>query len=585
MAIDAIPLFCYIRSIMKPKLFIILLLLIVVPAIFLSVMAARALYDWDTILQKRLQAQAYTAACSVKDRTDAALQGELEEITSTIKAIHDRGSSSLQISKAAKELELSSKLIKDVYVFMNPWDFLYPLADKRSPEEEQVMLTLRGKIATATSPAEPLCFNIDDASYDFGLVSMQGLYAGYEIVTGEVFDILQAALKKSADELIIYAEGNDLFIMPDKQINIVGAKHIMIEDPFGKEDKPPYETVIAQVKLHAPFDYIVIKAKIRDEARLREIATTRRSVYGWVILLLVFGITAGVIIVWRSAIIEIKKARIRSTYVAGISHDLRTPLASMQMLTETLLRGKITDSTKQKKFLETIFRESERLSQLVERVLFFVRYGQGALVFKVEPVDIPSLINEAVKIIGDRLCISGEPHSYSDDNKSTDLIYTHDFKLTDTSTVRISVHLEEDLPPVQLDLAAVTQVMLNLLDNAVKYSSTVTEQDREIKIDLKARLCSKKIICFKKEWLIIDIHDYGLGIEKKSQKKIFERFYRSPRAVDHNVSGVGLGLSLCKHIVKAHSGKITVVSKLNEGSTFSVYLPVLRPQIKRIKVD
>ena len=562
---------------MKPKLFIILLLLIVVPAIFLSVMAARALYDWDTILQKRLQAQAYTAACNVKDRADVALQGELEEIISTIKAVHARGSDSRQISKAAKELELSSKLVKEVYVFMNPWDFLYPLGDKRSAEQERVLLTLRDRIATAPSPAESLYFNIDDSSYCFGLVSMQGVYAGYEVVADELFDILQAALKKSADELIIYAEGNDLLIMPDKQVNIVGAQHITIEDPFGKEDKPPYETVIAYVKLQAPFENIVIKAKIRDEARLRKIATTRRSVYGWVILLLVFGITAGVIIVWRSAVLEIKKARVRSTYVAGISHDLRTPLASMQMLTETLLGGKITDSKKQQKFLETIFRESERLSQLVERVLFFVRYGQGALVFKLEPVDVSSLINEAVDIMGDRLCMSGKPHSYSDGgSKSTDLIYEHDFKLTDTSTVRIGVNIEEDLPFAQLDLAAITQVILNLLDNAVKYSSTVTEQVQQAKIDLQVRLCSKRIICFKKEWLIIDILDYGIGIEKRSHKKIFERFYRSPRAVDHNVSGVGLGLSLCKHIVKAHGGKITVVSKLNEGSTFSIHLPVLR---------
>ncbi len=106
---------------MKPKLFLILLLLIVVPAIFLSVMAARALYNWDTILQKRLQAQAYTAACNVKDRADALTQIELVKIPSAMKVIHAQGSNPGEIADAAKELELSSSIIKQVYLFMNPW--------------------------------------------------------------------------------------------------------------------------------------------------------------------------------------------------------------------------------------------------------------------------------------------------------------------------------------------------------------------------------------------------------------------------------------------------------------------------------
>ncbi len=565
------------RPLMKPKLFIILLLLIVVPAMFLSVMAARALSNWDTILQKRLQSQAYTAACTVKDRVDAVTQSELAKITSTMKAIHAKGSDSRAITVAARELESSSKLIKHIYIFMNPWDFLYPSNTESSSLNEQVLLTLREKIASSSSPTVPLYFNIGSSSYCFGLVSMQGLYAGYEIETDSYYSILQESLKKSADELIIYAESNDLLIMPNKQINITGAKNITIEDPFGKEIKPPHETVIAQIKLHKPFDTITIKAKIKDEEKLLKIATIRRSVYGWVILLLIFGITAGVIIVWHSAISEIKKARIRSSYVAGISHDLRTPLASMQMLTETLLSGKIKDSNKEKKFLETIFKESERLNQLVERVLFFVRYGQDALVFKLEPNNITDLINKSIEIMGERLCLTGKiDDGKKEDKLLPDLVYEHSFKVNESTTIKINVNIADELPLVTLDSSALMQVIFNLLDNAVKYSTTEIGKPEKIEIDVRVGLCAGKRLWLQKEWVTITIRDYGIGIEKKIQHKIFERFYRSPRAINQNVSGVGLGLSLCKHIVKAHGGKITVESKIDEGSSFSIYLPAMR---------
>lgn len=561
---------------MKPKLFIIILLLIVVPAIFLSVMAARALYNWDTILQKRLQSQAYTAACTAKDNIDSIIQTELVTVNYTMRTIHENGASQYKIALAAKELESSSTLIKRVYLFMNPWDFLYPGETELKAEKEQILLALREEIASSDSPADPIYFRIGASAYCFSLVSMQGLYAGYEVASDVFYSILQKVLKKSADELIIYAESSDLLIMPDKQINIIGA-NVTIEDPFGKEIRPPHETVIAQVKLNIPFDKITIKAKIKDEAKFRKIATTRRSVYGWVILLLIFGIVAGVIIVWRSAVSEIKKARIRSSYVAGISHDLRTPLASMQMLTETLLNGKIKDSNKQKKFLETIFKESKRLNQLVERVLFFVRYGQDALVFKMLPTNIVDLINKAIEVMGDRLCLAVKDEQYiNEDSQQSDLIYEKIFKVNEERTIRINIAMEDNLPCVQVDVTALMQVILNLLDNAVKYSNTPMVQSEYIRIDVQAGLCTKKRFCLKKEWLIITICDYGIGIEKKIQHKVFERFYRSPRALNQNVSGVGLGLSLCKHIVKEHGGKITVESKLDKGSKFSIYLPVLR---------
>ena len=562
---------------MKPKFFIILLLLIVVPAMFLSVMAARALYNWDIILQKRLQAQAYTAASTVKDRVDTALQDELIKVVSMMMVANANESDLRELVSASKELEVSGKLIKQIYIYTNLRVFLYPDTTELSPVEDKLLLILEGKVEFVTPSTKPLYFNVGSRSYCFSSVSGSEVYVGYEVSTLEFYSMVQTMLKKSSAELIIYAESNDLFIMPTKQVQLIGAKNVIIEDPFEKEIKPPYETVIAQVKLRAPFNRITIKARIKDEAKLRKIATIRRSVSGWVILLLVFGIATGVIIVWHSAVSEIKKARTRSNYVAGISHDLRTPLASMKILTETLLLGKVKDSNVQKKFLETISKEITRLNQLVERVLFFVRYGQDALVFKLEPNDIAATINNSIEIMGERLCMNEKNYNCKgEEGLLSDLVYEHIFKINAITTVQINVNIADNLSPAQLDFAAIMQVLLNFLDNAVKYSSTPTSQPENIKIDIQARRCTMKRFCLKKEWLMITIRDYGIGIEKKNQHKIFERFYRSPRAIHQNISGVGLGLSLCKHIIKEHGGKITVDSKIDEGSEFSIYLPVLR---------
>ncbi len=559
---------------MKPKIFIILVILIVVPAIFLSVMAARALYNWDIILQKRLQSQAYDVAVSVKKQVDDTLRGRLNKIINAVKLEQVKGTMPVNFNSVAMQLESSDALVRHVYIFMNPWDFIYP--GKLSADEEQLKSVLRSKIASAPSPSSSVFFNSAGKSYCFGMVSMRGMYAGYEINKQEFYNLLQKILKDSAAGLLITAEGDGVLIMPEKGVKISGAKDVIIEDPFGTEEHLPFETVLAQVNLGRPFADITIKAKVKDEQRLRAIAATRRSFYGWVSLLMLFGISSGVIIVWRLVVSEIRRARLRSNYVAGISHDLRTPLSSMKVLLETIISGKVIDKTKEKKFLEIIFKESERLSQLVERVLFFVRYGQGALVFKRELTDIADLVNEAVEVIGERISLFESENDDKQQIQSGDfLTRTCTFKTGDREKVEIHVDIENGLPLAYVDSSATMQVVLNLIDNAIKYSRS-SEEVKNIRVDITAHRYERKIAGFKKEWVVIAVRDFGIGIEKKIKRKIFERFYRSPRAAGKNISGVGLGLALCKYIIKAHKGKIVVESRVDEGSTFFVYIPVVR---------
>lgn len=124
----------------------------------------------------------------------------------------------------------------------------------------------------------------------------------------------------------------------------------------------------------------------------------------------------------------------------------------------------------------------------------------------------------------------------------------------------LKTNIESNLPSVLIDRAAIAQAVLNLLDNAVKYSREI----KEISVEVKRR----------DFYLIIEIADRGIGISRAEQTRIFEKFYRIGNGLVHDVKGSGLGLSLVKHIIEAHKGKISVESVVGNGSCFSIYIPL-----------
>jgi len=300
--------------------------------------------------------------------------------------------------------------------------------------------------------------------------------------------------------------------------------------------------VLATRQLSAPFDAISLVAIPGDAPAFLANARLQTRLYRGGGLLLLISVVAGGWLVWREAAMEIRQARERSDFAAVVSHDLRTPLSSMRMLAESLYMGNVTDEAKRHKFLGAIIKESDRLSRLTDRALYFIRYGQGALRYQFTEGDLGGVVREAVRVNGEWLRVNGE-------GKKGQAI--------------IKVNIAPDLPPVKFDAGAMEQVVYNLLDNAVKYSSL---QDGVVQIEVGLVAEARKIV--------LSVKDHGVGMTPAEVRHVLKPYVRGRTAGRQNARGIGLGLALCQHVVQAHGGHIQIQSEPGKGTKFEVVLPV-----------
>ncbi|GAV21798.1 sensory box histidine kinase [Carboxydothermus pertinax] len=241
----------------------------------------------------------------------------------------------------------------------------------------------------------------------------------------------------------------------------------------------------------------------------------------------------GLVVVFDDITEERKLEKMRSEFIANVSHELRTPLTSIKGFLETLLDGALEDKTIAKHFLQIMNSETERLTRLIDDLLSLSKIEAKKVDFAPKPLNINDLVQKMKLLFKSRLEEKG---------------------LSFVSTV------PDDLPPVLADGDMISQVLINLLDNAIKYTPTGG------KIELLAKV--------KEPFVEIAVKDTGIGIPEESQKRIFERFYRVDKARSRELGGTGLGLAIVKHIIDLHNGKVWVESKVGEGSTFGFSLPI-----------
>jgi two-component system phosphate regulon sensor histidine kinase PhoR len=245
------------------------------------------------------------------------------------------------------------------------------------------------------------------------------------------------------------------------------------------------------------------------------------------LLLLIVILLVGVWIIFRNVKKEVALAKIKSDFVSNVSHELRTPLALISMFAETLEMGRVKTEEKKKEYYSIISHEANRLSKIVNRILNFSQAEAGKRKFSFAKVQLNEIVESVVN--------------------------TYSFHLQNKGFKFIS-QPDETIPLIYADKDAVSEAIINLIDNAVKYS-----QDKK-EVELSTGMIG--------DLIYIKVKDQGVGISEKDQKRIFDKFFRVAGDNIHNTKGTGLGLSLVKQIVEAHKGEITLHSTPGKGSSF-----------------
>jgi len=243
----------------------------------------------------------------------------------------------------------------------------------------------------------------------------------------------------------------------------------------------------------------------------------------------------GVWIVYRNIRKEVELAQLKSDFVSNVSHELRTPLSLISMFAETLEMDRVRTEEKKKEYYSIISQEANRLGKIVNSILNFSKMEAGKRQFNF----VDSYLNDVVENVY---------HSYK-------------FHLEHLGFT-FNLSKDETIPIIKIDEEAVSEAIVNLVDNAVKYS----DSNKEISIHTGK----------ESRYAFIEVVDKGIGIPEKDQKKIFEKFFRVSSGNVHNVKGSGLGLSIVKHIMDAHKGKIELYSEADKGSKFRLMFPLNR---------
>ena len=232
-----------------------------------------------------------------------------------------------------------------------------------------------------------------------------------------------------------------------------------------------------------------------------------------------------------------KLERVRRDFVANVSHEFRTPLTAIQGFAETLLAGAIDDPQNRGRFLEIIVEHSRRLARLTEDLLMLSKMDADRLDFETRRIPARALIESCVE--------TAMPRSRDKD-------------------LRLSVNLAEKVPDIAGDRRRLTEVLQNLIDNAIQYTPAGGQ------IMVSAAPVDSEVV--------FTVSDTGIGIPQAEQPRIFERFYRVDVARSREVGGTGLGLSIAKHLVEGHGGRIWVESEAGHGSQFHFSVPVFDPE-------
>ena len=269
-------------------------------------------------------------------------------------------------------------------------------------------------------------------------------------------------------------------------------------------------------------------------ATLEDLVKERTTTAFAILAVLALIFAGGIYFLYSNIRREIYLSQAKSEFVSNVSHEIRTPLSLIGMFAETLETGRVTTEEKKREYYGIISKETSRLSRIVNRILNFSQLEANKKTFNFQPVQINDLCADILKM-----------YFYPMQEKG----FTFEFKPDPNASM------------VRADKESISEVLVNLVDNAIKYS----RDNKNITITTGT----------EGRYTFVAVKDQGIGIAKNHQRDIFDQFYRAPTGDVHNTKGSGLGLALVKKIVEAHDGEIKVDSAVNKGSTFTIFFPYI----------
>jgi two-component system phosphate regulon sensor histidine kinase PhoR len=269
-------------------------------------------------------------------------------------------------------------------------------------------------------------------------------------------------------------------------------------------------------------------------ATLEDLVKERTSTAFAILAVLALIFAGGIYFLYSNIRREIYLSQAKSEFVSNVSHEIRTPLSLIGMFAETLETGRVTTEEKKREYYGIISKETARLSRIVNRILNFSQLEANKKTFNFQPVQVNDLCADILKM-----------YFYPMQEKG----FIFEFKP------------DPDAIPIRGDKESISEVLVNLVDNAIKYS----RDNKHVTITTGV----------EGKYTFVAVKDEGIGIARNHQRDIFDQFYRAPTGDVHTTKGSGLGLALVKKIVEAHNGEIKVDSAVNKGSTFTIYFPYI----------
>ena len=304
----------------------------------------------------------------------------------------------------------------------------------------------------------------------------------------------------------------------------------LVELTENSNDNSPFNRLETVTPLSLFFPSWLIQIRLENESLIKKYVTRRSWIYAIALTLLIGGMIMGVNLILRDINREKRMVSRQSEFISNVTHELKTPLTSINMFAESIYMDRAKSETSRKKYSYIIIKESENLKRKIDNILEYSVKKNEKSKYKFQETDLTALLKSVLN----------EMEYWLEINK-----------------FNVSTEIDDDIFAV-VDQEAIKQALSNLIGNAIKYSPV----SKNLVVNLKKQT----------EKIIIEVEDTGLGIPKDQIKLIFEKFYRVRSEENEALSGTGIGLTVTRDIINAHNGELSVTSELNKGSKFTIVL-------------